>query len=206
MTASKPERRTILSEDGELQDLDSLLNEPESSAEPLYCTRCGTPNAPEANYCRKCGKSMQEQAIFNAEMPRMESKPKRKNDHEHNINIQVGRERYTEAAIQPNVMNFWGMVQRLIMLVFVAGMVITSFAPIEGSNSAGVSLFVLLAWFLVEAVRGDKNRRANFFSAMAEGVTMVFVSGMVITALATQNGVLALPILLAWFLVEAVRS
>lgn len=211
MTASKPERRTILTEDGELQDLDSLLHDPEPAAEPVYCTRCGTPNATDANYCRKCGKSMQEQMAYTADASRLEGRTKRKNDEDsrplHVVGININQARKTESAMHPTEMNFWSMAQRLITLVFVAAMVITSFIPFEhGGNSSPAALLVLLAWFLVEAVRNDKNRHANFYSTVAEGITMLFVSGIVITSFVFGQGLLALFVLLAWFLVEAVRS
>lgn len=201
MTASKSQRRAILTEDGELRDLDSLLNEPQPGQEPQYCTRCGTENLPEANFCRKCGKSLEAEAVPAIPVP-MVGKPKRKHV------LQDVEEHQTQSAVQSAAeMNIFAALTRLITMVFVAGMVVTSMIPFGDHESSPASaLFVLLAWFLVEAVRSDKMRRATVATMILEAGTMVFIAGMVITSFVFGTRAISLVILLAWFLVEAVRS
>ncbi|MHB8624883.1 MAG: zinc-ribbon domain-containing protein [Aggregatilineales bacterium] len=216
MSATKPERRTVLGEDGEIRDLDSLLNEPdaESSAEhaeheSLYCTRCGAANPPDASYCARCGK-----ALIEPGLPSDEMKRKRKRDMGPlpdylPVPMRMPMAPMPGMASQPGAageFNFWGMISRLVMLTFVAGMVITSMIPFHGQNNAAMAIFALLAWFLVEAVRQGKHNRMNMWSMIIEVVTLTFVTGMVITSFVFNVGTLGLVVLVAWFLTEAVRN
>lgn len=210
MAANKPERRTVLGEDGEIRDLDSLLNEPDAQApdghqhdehESLYCIRCGAANPSDASYCARCGK-----ALVDPGLPADEMKQKRKRDLGP---MPMPMAPWAQMAGKPAGafdFNFWGMISRLVMLTYVAGMVITSLIPFHGANNATMAIFVLLAWFLVEAVRHEKHNRMNLWSMIIEVVTMTFVTGMVITSFVFNAGGIGLIVLLAWFLTEAVRS
>ncbi len=201
MTASKPQRRTMLTGDGELRDLDSLLNEPAPNREPIYCTRCGTENEPESNFCRKCGKSLEVEAVPAAPVPLI-GKTKRKHD------LQSIEDHQTQSAVQPAAeMNIFAAVTRLITMVFVAGMVITSIIPFhDHESSPAAAVFILIAWVLVEAVRSEKMRRATVATMILEAGTMIFVTGMVTTSFVFGAPAVSIFILIAWLLIEAVRS
>ncbi len=209
MTASKPQRRAVLGEDGEIQDLESLLSTPEVRLEPIYCTRCGTANAPDSHYCRTCGTSLEDQALDAAAhaAPRMDSGRKRKNEMLDRVSTLSAPRSARQTELRPSAeSSLFGTLTHLVMLPFVAGMVITSMISFHGNiASPGMGLAVLLAWVLVEVARHDKHQAANWLSFVAEAATLVFVSGMVITSAVFGAAGLGLVALLAWVLVEVAR-
>jgi|GEM_PF-1103234 len=210
MNASKPQRRrSTIGEDGEIKDLQSLLDEPDvptinqASAieqEPAFCTQCGVANMPNAQFCRKCGSSLHV-------APELDSYSGMSRKRKPQTASRRTDSRLADEADQHSSnANIFAVLTQLMMLPFVAGMVITSFIGFHSRESSPFfALPVLLAWFLVEAVRRDKASKATWATLVTEGVTLLFVTGMVITAF-VFNPFFALPILLVWFLVEAVRS
>ncbi len=232
MSASKSQRsrRAVLGEDGEIQDLDSLLNDsaapeasPEHEAAPtrvpqgesIYCVRCGTANVYDASYCARCGKALVEPGVpaaAHSASGDREAVRKTKRDWQPVIDLDAmpgprfARQRQLNSAA--GEFNIWAMISRIVMLTFMTGMVISSVA-IHGGSNAWIGVLALVAWFLVEAVQSGKRHLATMVSMITEVVTMTFVSGIVIAAIAVSGGSnawLGLIALVAWFLVEAVRS
>ncbi len=196
MTASKPERRPILGADGEIQDLDSLLQVSEQDPEPVFCVRCGTANAPDSNYCRKCGTPMeQSQTEGGGRKRKMEE-------------LSEPRPSLAPESARASGMSIFAAISQLATFLFIAGIAISAIT-IHGANNAWIAVPTMISLFLVEAVRSGKRHRANAASMITEIGTLIFVSGMAITALAVGGGGnswMVVPILIFWFLIEAVRS
>lgn len=208
MNASKPQRRrSTIGEDGEIKDLQSLLDEPDvpiisqTSAveqEPAFCTQCGVANVPNAQFCRKCGSSLHVapeldsySGVYRKRKPLTASRGK---------DLRLADESDTRTTKT----NIFGVLTQIMMLPFVAGMVLTAFIELRQPLFA---LPILLAWVLVEAVRHDKMAKATWATLVTESVTLLFVAGMVLTAfIELRQPLFVLPILLVWILIEAVRN
>ncbi len=63
MNAPKPQPRTVLTEDGELKQIDDQASTPEARLSAVFCTNCGTANPATSHFCRSCGQSLDEQVI-----------------------------------------------------------------------------------------------------------------------------------------------
>src|SRR5579863_7861731 len=81
MNAPKPQPRAILTEDGELQEIDA-----DSAAKlavhpsPIFCNHCGTANQANSSFCRTCGQSLDEQMVDPANLENYSSVQRRKRD------------------------------------------------------------------------------------------------------------------------------
>jgi hypothetical protein len=134
MSAPNPQRqRMILTEDGELQEADQSAL-PQS--EPVFCTNCGTANRASSRFCRKCGESLDEQAL-DLDMVQDLRGPGRKSKRERRARAQSAQSSSSLAV-------------EAITLVFVAGMVISTAAI---TNSVLLPIVILVAWFMVEMAR-----------------------------------------------------
>ncbi|GAB4552489.1 MAG: hypothetical protein OHK0023_20580 [Anaerolineae bacterium] len=179
----------MLESDGELSE--SALAAPE----PLYCNECGSPNMPNARFCRKCGHNLEEQE---ADMVGIASRRLVKSKNEaQEAAAEVVRNSGRNAALL-----------QLFTMMFVGAMSITGLVA-AGGTTGGMVLFVLLAWFLVELARSEARGKMTVEYVFTSIITMSFVTGMVITAFVAADGNssgIGVVILLAWFLVELVRA
>ena len=211
MNASKPQRRrSTIGEDGEIKDLQSLLDEPDvpiisqTSAveqEPAFCTQCGVANVPNAQFCRKCGSSLHVAPELDSYSGM--SRKRKPQTASHRKDWQLA----DDAPMHSTKANIFAVLTQLIMLPFVAVMVIASFMGFEGEGSSPFfALSILLAWVMVEAVRHNKMGKATWATLVTESITVVFVACMVLSTFITHNPFFALPILLVWILIEAVRD
>jgi ribosomal protein L40E len=185
-TSKSGQKRTILTEDGELRD------ESEQQVEPIFCTNCGTTNAPTASYCRKCGQSLLEQE---ADMMGVQnySLPKAKI-----------RAALAEQPAPKTGSSEAAVVLQIFTMLFVAGMAIPAFIE---RGMGGVGFAVIIAWFLVEAVRRTGRRIITAGTTVVDIFTMLFVTGMVIPAtISGENSFPAIAILIGWVLIEAMRN
>ncbi len=205
----KEQKKMRLTDDGELVDLDTLLEEaskPESKVQPIYCTNCGVGNLSDAKYCRSCGKALALQELKNpprsrlsSPSPELETSGKRKNEEFYDS--------VPAMQMQGRPTVAWVAALRLWTMILMAGVIVCSFV-------FGVSWAIiptLIAWFLVEAVRTEGSKKGmGFTSFWAELVTSGVMAGASIVAFifdARNNTSWAvIPIMIAWFLVSAVRS
>ncbi len=201
MAASKPgQKRTILTDDGEIQE---VYDEPEPQQDVVYCTQCGTPNPPESSFCRKCGHSILEQEASMMGVASLGDKAKGK----HGL---PRRERLPDldSALLPARRSNAGGFAQFAMLICMATMSIAAMVS-HGGLSAWVVLPILAAWFLIEGVRGGRRGRDTVAGALNTAGTAGMVAIMVMTALTAVGGLsawVAVPALAAWFLVEGVRG
>jgi hypothetical protein len=233
MSASKSQRsrRAVLGEDGEIQDLDSLLNdsaasnsEPQASperdsapsratqGESIYCVRCGTANVYDASYCARCGKVLVEpgvQAAVNVPSNDQEAVRKSKRDWQSATEADPTAGAQFDLRMQHRMssptnsqFNVWAVASRAITLTFMAGMVISSLA----FDAAWMGILALIAWLLVEIAQHQHVKTLT--SMITEAITLVFVSGIVIASMAFGGWSMAIGAiaLIAWLLVEIVRQ
>lgn len=185
-----PERkRKILNEDGELRE---ALEAAHADAEPIYCTRCGTPNPADSRYCRKCGRSLEEQE---AEMMGIPGRDALKAKNEARMaRLAVGDEQAGRSAA---LVQIWTMI-------LVAAMTIVS---ISTPFAQAAVVPILLAWFLVEGIRNGYRTRMTPYLARVNILTTLFVTVITIVAVSTPFAVAAtVPIMLIWFLIEGIRG
>src|SRR5687768_698858 len=57
MSNPRMQQQTVLTEDGELKEVET----PVSEVRPIYCIHCGTANRSIASFCRNCGQSLDEE-------------------------------------------------------------------------------------------------------------------------------------------------
>ncbi len=198
MSESKAGRkRTVLTDDGEIQEIYDAPEE--SQSEPIYCSRCGASNAPDAHFCRKCGNSLveQEAALLGVENYRT---PAEKSKGKHGL---------TEARldVQPAVVS--SALGGLVQLSTMAGAGAMALAALAGGAAQSwIAAIALIAWFLIEAVRRGGRTGYSLFGALTSIATTGAVVAMVISAIAggpalSWVGAVAL---FVWFLIEAVRG
>jgi hypothetical protein len=132
-------QRTILTEDGELRD---AADAPELESSTIYCTRCGAANRADSRFCRKCGQSLDEQAVNPASLDDYQP-PEQKNKRS------VGRALSAQALRSASPMSFGLFALEIITMIVVVALTIY-FASI---NLAGVALGVLIAWACIAAAR-----------------------------------------------------
>jgi ribosomal protein L40E len=128
-------QRAILSEDGELRDLDEAS---ESHLAPVYCIRCGTANRADGRFCRTCGQSLDEQAVNPASLDDYappEWKPKRSD-----------RRAAQSAHLTPQEIAVMIEVFSLLVMGALAAVSIAT-------GQAWIALVVLFVWFVVQMTR-----------------------------------------------------
>lgn len=194
--AKGQQRRTILTEDGELRD---AADESEG-LEPVFCTRCGTANPPESLYCRKCGHSLEEQAADVLGMKNYaRSTAKGKHDRLALEEPDAEPERApsrTDGASHTNA-----AVAQIITMLLVAGMGIT--ALIMHSGEALIP--IAIGWISVEAIHGG-NRPISAPQALVRIFTLGLVAALCITALIMGSAVATIPLMIGWISIEAIRG
>src|SRR5688572_21735557 len=57
MSNPRTQQQTILTADGELQEVEA----PVQDVQTIYCIHCGTANRSIASFCRKCGQALDEE-------------------------------------------------------------------------------------------------------------------------------------------------
>jgi hypothetical protein len=188
-------QRDLLGEDGELrQALDA-----DSQAEPIYCTRCGTPNPARARYCRKCGHSLEEQE---AEMIGLPSKDLRELAKAKNDARQAAARLATHPESERSASS--AAVAQVMTMLCVAGMAIAAIVSRRGEAAPAV-VPLIIGWFLVEAVRGEGRRRMDPGRAIVTIFTVMIVAGIFIGTVVTGQWPVTVPLIIGWFLIEAVR-
>ncbi len=141
MSMSKS-RRTILTEDGELQEItETPANDPQSA---LFCTNCGTANPATGRFCRSCGQSLDEQFVNPASVDRY-APP-----------LQKGKrlalpESHLMQESAPSASAVAGKVIIEVMTMLIMGSIMLA-AAIVGASPI-VIIAVLVAWLLLEMIR-----------------------------------------------------
>ncbi len=143
MNAPKPQpQRTILSEDGELQQVDDeQVSAPETRLAAVFCTNCGTANPATSRFCRSCGQALDEQVINPASLESyMPPRQKGKRDAP-----------AQQPAPQPKTpLPVLGALVGEIVSLLIMG-VLTVWAVNAGQGVLAV--FILVAWFFMEMAR-----------------------------------------------------
>lgn len=177
-------RRRLIGEDGELTAA--------SDAEVLYCSRCGTANAPDSNFCRKCGHSLEDQEAEMMGVPGRagaSSAQKTKHDLHREMEQEEREDPHTNVA-----------VVQVLNTLFALGMGITAFVT---EQSAAI-IPIAVAWLGVEAIRG--NRPLSSAQAAAQTLTALIVMGLSIAALVTGNGAAIIVLMVLWVALTAIRG
>jgi ribosomal protein L40E len=94
------------------------------------------------------------------------------------------------------------MVMQNGNVMLVAGIVITSMI----FGSPWVAPFALLFWFLTEAVHSGNNRGMSIPTGLSLAFMTLIVAGVVIPSFIFDSAWIAIPTLVFWFLMNAVRS
>ncbi|PJF36335.1 MAG: hypothetical protein CUN49_06045 [Candidatus Thermofonsia Clade 1 bacterium] len=168
-----------LEADGELPDLAAL-----EVGELLYCTQCGTINPANARFCRKCGDSLEEQqaeSIGLATLTQAKRKKAQPSGSQHNA--------FALATLQVITMFSLGLLS-MTALVF---------------EQAAALIPIILAWFLTEAVRQSSHKGISIGRAVVSVFTILLVAFLGMGALVFGQGGAIILLMLAWFLIEAVR-
>lgn len=233
MMSNVGSKKMRLSSEGELNEVESLDSLIENAHEPeapgqsqgrtqaIYCTQCGSGNPGDSKYCRTCGSALALQvapatgtarkaesskaadradkyAPYRSPAPHMaESLEKRKNDQ---LEFNFGRRGTTTKA----EMTFFAAILRIVTMVMTTGMVICSVV----AGFPLIALPVLIAMIAVEGIRSG-NRQVSFFRMISDIVTMIMVTGMVITSFFVSGGSgswISIPILILWIAIEGIRS
>ncbi len=199
MTTPKGRRRTVLSEDGELRDVDE--DSGASQPEPIYCTRCGTANTPDSKYCRKCGLSLEEQEADLLGVPGYDrSRPKSKNDL---VEEAVREERMAFAPAGEQRSASAAAVTQILTMLCVAVMGIV--AVTSHFNTAAI-IPIVIGWISVEAIRGGFHRGLTAAAALTTIFTTIFISVLSIIAVTSPSGAAIIPLMIAWVVIEALRG
>lgn len=189
MNPSKSRQRALLGEDGELQNIIQDDGQDTAEHEAIYCTQCGTPNPADSNFCRRCGHSLADQESAMIGVPKRG--PKAKND-----DAEAAQDAHTNAAA----------VQVMTMLAVAVMCAVALFHDRVVSGSAGAVIPIGIAWFLVEVVRAEKHKRLTDSMAAVNAMTVLLVMVIVGAALLSGAGGVSIPVLIAWFLIEAIRA
>ncbi len=141
-TDPKSHQRAMLTEDGELKD---IIDTPQSRLSSVYCIHCGTANRPEARFCYHCGQSFEEQTVDDqTDFVSAVQKAKRT----------VAQQMKQDPALAASSASSSMAAMEVLTILFVAATVVT----VSVTNHAEVAPFVLIAWLLVEAMRGWRRR------------------------------------------------
>jgi hypothetical protein len=211
--SNKPQKKMQLTDDGEIADLDSLLQradapEAQTQSQPIYCTNCGTANIHDAKYCRACGKALALQEVRTpppAPPSRREPAP---SAYRPAPTLNEKRKNEFMQALQTNERPAaaWMAGLRLWTMLMLGSVLVTSFI----FDVSWAIIPTLIAWFLVEAVRTE--RKLNFASFWSEILTTSVMAGASVMSFvfhesrAGGTAWAVIPIMIAWFLVSAVRS
>jgi hypothetical protein len=141
--SNAPQRQTILTEDGELSDIEAA---PVQTA-PLYCIHCGTANRHIATFCRKCGQSLDE----SNDIPDYS---------DYNSGRKIKRA-MREAVInpQPQQLTVLAMIYNLLKLMIVGGVVTLVVTLSDGNffNYVVAGLFIIV-WMITEGIQQQGHR------------------------------------------------
>jgi hypothetical protein len=181
----QPQRKTIITEEGELRDV------PTTSPEPAtYCPQCGTANRIDSHFCRNCGTSLDD----------LDSAPREKPKH--------GQ---SEQAT-PNV---WSALTEIATLLMVMVMGVAAVANPNGNATSWVIIPIAVGWLITTAARhgtlgGQKSQSApNVWSALTEIATTFAVMIMSVAAVANPDGNatswIVIPIVVGWIISTAAR-
>ena len=151
MSAQKPQPRTILTEDGELQQMDDMPEStPDTQLSAVYCTNCGTANPETSHFCRSCGQSLEEQVINPARLDRYAPPmQKGKRDAAALGNSPQGQTVQTPAQIAAMV------ILDIVSLLIMGGLVVWTVSAGQGI----VAVFMIIAWLIIESQRHHWNRK-----------------------------------------------
>lgn len=135
MSASK-QQKSLLTEDGELREAFEPIT---LQAAPQFCIHCGTANRGDAQFCRNCGRSMDDQDV-DAELsgPHSVMPAKNKRDQQHWKNEQSSKKSRPEMTAGP-------VLLELVTLVVMAGLVYMTMRD----GQWGLSIIILIAWVAV---------------------------------------------------------
>lgn len=175
-----PKRRINLEADGELPELIEA-----EAGELLYCTQCGTINPANARFCRKCGYSLEEQeadVVGLQDLVRAKQKKAQSPERPHS----------PLAAV----------ILQVITLFSVAWLGLMALT----TNQAPALIPIVLAWFLVEAVRNGSKKGVTPERAVVGAFTVAATALLGVAALFYGQGGVIIMLMLGWFLIEAVRS
>jgi hypothetical protein len=210
----KPQKRMQLENDGELSELVGLDNmlDVRPDDEPIYCTRCGTPNPSDSRFCRKCGRSLAEQEAEMIGIPARDARNRAStapDDHQKAKNARQRSQAEGGSARNPTGDGLRATLS-IITMMCVAGMAITAFVT-QGGLYAAASIPLFIAWFLIEGLRNAGRYRANLTPSMAliSAFTTLAVTGMFITAIVvggSTGAAITIPILIGWVLIEGIRG
>lgn len=141
MNAPKSKPRTILTGDGELQDIDAEQVEiPAVRPSPVFCNHCGTANQANSRFCRTCGQSLDEQIMDDASDGNYSSPQKRKRDTLHVESIALAQ---TAAQVIGMI------VSDIIALLILGGLAIWTLNMGQG----GITALLIIVWFFIESAR-----------------------------------------------------
>jgi ribosomal protein L40E len=173
-------RRINLEADGELPELIEA-----EAGELLYCTQCGAINPANARFCRKCGHSLEEQeadVIGLQDLVRAKRKKAQASERPHSPLASV--------------------ILQVITLLSVAWLGLTALVM----DQVSALIPIVLAWFLVEAVRNDSKKGITPERAVVGVLTAAAAALLRTAALFYGQGGAIILLMLGWFLTEAVRS
>ena len=197
-------RQARLSSDGELPDLDTLLDsadeQPPENESLAYCIHCGSANPGHARYCAKCGQALLDADAFNAGREKVKRTSRLQAESEPDLP--------THASAPQS--RSWGLSYAFTAITRLGAIAAMTLMTLF-SDSRWLIFLPLLTGFLVEAVRGHKRYTENMGSALVEFVTAMAVTGLYAALLyATSGGLgtvgLLSLIMLFWFLIEALRG
>ncbi|MCS6870063.1 MAG: zinc ribbon domain-containing protein [Anaerolineae bacterium] len=179
-SASDSERRIRLEADGELPELIE-----QEAGELLYCTQCGMVNSERARFCRRCGASLEEQEADVISLENLRQAKRKKAQFAERLGSPM-----TSAVLQ------------VITLLGVAWLGLAALVTNQGS----AIIPILLSWFLTEAVRSGSKKGVTVERAAVGIVTELIVALLSTVALVYEQAGVLLVLMVARFLVEAVRS
>lgn len=196
MSMPKGQKRTILTEDGELRD----STDESAELEPVFCTRCGTANPPESLYCRKCGHSLEEQAADVLGMKNF-ARGGAKGKHDRLALEEPEQDQQRAPAKAEGASHTNAAVAQVLTMLLVAGMGIT--ALVMQSGEALIPIAV--GWISVEAIHGG-NKAISVPQTLVRIFTLGLVAALCITALIMNSAVATIPLMIGWIAIEAIRG
>jgi zinc-ribbon domain len=146
MSAQKPQLRTILTEDAELQQIedDAAESAPEASPSAVFCTNCGTANPANSHYCRSCGQSLEEQVVHPASLDNY-APPMKKGKRDSAAVEGSAQVQPAQSTAQVVAM----VVMDIITLLVMGALVLWTVNAGQGL----VAVFIVVVWFFIEAAR-----------------------------------------------------